>query len=64
MDLAEKDMRLIQQLAQSTDCSLALVDVNIESLRRASGQLGGERDFSELATYLRSLGPNRSQRSA
>jgi 3-hydroxyisobutyrate dehydrogenase/2-hydroxy-3-oxopropionate reductase len=54
MDLAEKDMLLIDQLARITGTPMAQADVNLASLRQASQALGGERDFSELATYLRS----------
>ena len=57
MTLAEKDMRLILQLAQETETPLAQAEVNLALLRRASAALGGDRDFSELAVYLRSVRP-------
>jgi 3-hydroxyisobutyrate dehydrogenase-like beta-hydroxyacid dehydrogenase len=54
MDLAEKDMVLIRQFAEDTGVPLALADVNLDELSRAAAALGGDRDFSELAVYLRS----------
>jgi 3-hydroxyisobutyrate dehydrogenase/2-hydroxy-3-oxopropionate reductase len=54
MTLAEKDMRLIQELARETGTPLALADVNLASLQKAADALGGDHDFSELAVYLRS----------
>jgi 3-hydroxyisobutyrate dehydrogenase/2-hydroxy-3-oxopropionate reductase len=54
MDLAEKDMRLILDLARDTGTPMAQAELNLQSLRRASTALGGDHDFSELAVYLRS----------
>ncbi len=54
MNLAEKDMRLIKQLADATGTPMPQAEVNLESLLRASSALGGDHDFSELAVYLRS----------
>ena len=55
MNLAEKDMRLILDLATQTGTPMAQAELNLESLRRAASALGDDRDFSELATYLRSV---------
>jgi hypothetical protein len=53
MELAEKDMLLIEELGRDTGTPLALAHVNLTSLRSAAAAIGGDRDFSELATYLR-----------
>jgi 3-hydroxyisobutyrate dehydrogenase/2-hydroxy-3-oxopropionate reductase len=58
MDLAEKDMRLILELASATHTPMPQADVNLASLRHASDALGGDRDFSELAVYNRSQHSN------
>lgn len=56
--LADKDLSLILSLAEQTGVPMAQAAVNRESLAGAGAALGSERDFSELATHLR------SQRSA
>ncbi|HUG47817.1 MAG TPA: NAD(P)-dependent oxidoreductase [Candidatus Limnocylindria bacterium] len=54
LELAQKDMSLILALAERTRTRMAQAEVNLESLRSAAAALGGERDFSEVATHLRS----------
>jgi 3-hydroxyisobutyrate dehydrogenase-like beta-hydroxyacid dehydrogenase len=54
MNLAEKDMLLIGELAARTGTPMPQAEVNLASLRRAAEELGGDRDFSELAVYIRS----------
>jgi len=56
--LAHKDLSLILALAERTGVPMAQAEVNLETLRSAAAALGIERDFSEVATHLR------SQRSA
>jgi len=63
MNLAEKDMLLIREFADESGVPLALADINLTELRRAAAALGGDRDFSELAVYLRSQRSERPQRS-
>ncbi len=53
-ELAQKDLSLIVALAERTNTPMAQAEVNLASLRAAAAALGGERDFSELATHLRS----------
>jgi len=58
MNLAEKDMVLIGELARDTGTPMAQAEVNLASLRQAAAALGGDHDFSELAVYLRSKQSN------
>jgi 3-hydroxyisobutyrate dehydrogenase/2-hydroxy-3-oxopropionate reductase len=52
--LAEKDLSLILALAERTDTPMSQAEVNLEIMRAAAAALGRERDFSEVATHLRS----------
>ena len=54
LDLALKDTGLILDLARRTGTPMAQAEVNLASLRGAAAALGGGRDFSEVATHLRS----------
>jgi len=53
-DLVEKDFSLILDLAQQTGTPMAQAEVNLATLHSAAAVVGGQRDFSEVATYLRS----------
>lgn len=54
LDLAQKDMSLILALAEQTHTPMAQAVVNLAALRDAAAALGGDRDFSEVATHIRS----------
>jgi 3-hydroxyisobutyrate dehydrogenase-like beta-hydroxyacid dehydrogenase len=53
-DLALKDLSLILALAERERVPMSQATTNMAALRMAADALGGERDFSEVATYLRS----------
>jgi 3-hydroxyisobutyrate dehydrogenase-like beta-hydroxyacid dehydrogenase len=53
-ELAQKDMTLILALAERTGVPMAQAAANLAALRSASEALGEQRDFSEVATHLRS----------
>jgi 3-hydroxyisobutyrate dehydrogenase-like beta-hydroxyacid dehydrogenase len=53
LELAQKDLTLILALAERTRTTMAQAEVNLAALRDAAAALGGERDFSEVATHLR-----------
>jgi 3-hydroxyisobutyrate dehydrogenase-like beta-hydroxyacid dehydrogenase len=52
--LAEKDLTLITALATRTGVPVAQAEANLAAIRSAAIALGDERDFSEVATHLRS----------
>lgn len=54
LDLAVKDLRLISAFADSVGLDAPQVRANAELIRAASAAVGAERDFAEVATYLRS----------
>lgn len=54
LDLALKDLSLILALAERARVPMSQATTNMAALRAAADALGGERDFSEVATYLRS----------
>lgn len=53
-DLAMKDLSLILALAERARVPMSQATVNMGALRAAADALGRERDFSEVATHLRS----------
>ena len=53
VELAEKDLRLISSLAESTGTSMPQANVNAAVLRATSADVGPTRDFAEVATHLR-----------
>jgi 3-hydroxyisobutyrate dehydrogenase-like beta-hydroxyacid dehydrogenase len=53
-DLALKDLSLILALAGREHVPMSQATTNMAALRAAANALGGDRDFSEVATYLRS----------
>jgi 3-hydroxyisobutyrate dehydrogenase/2-hydroxy-3-oxopropionate reductase len=53
LDLAAKDLRLIAALAEETDASMPQARVNATVIEEASQALGGQRDFSGVARFLR-----------
>lgn len=52
--LAEKDLTLILALAESTGTRMSQAAANLAAISGASAALGAERDFSAVATHLRS----------
>jgi 3-hydroxyisobutyrate dehydrogenase/2-hydroxy-3-oxopropionate reductase len=54
--LARKDLRLILELGERVGARMPQSEVNLGQLTEAEAELGGERDFSEVATHLRSPG--------
>jgi 3-hydroxyisobutyrate dehydrogenase-like beta-hydroxyacid dehydrogenase len=54
-ELAQKDMSLILALAGRTGVPMTQAQTNSAVLQAAADALGSERDFSEVATHLRSL---------
>ena len=56
LDLAAKDLRLIAQLADSLGIKLPQVQTNASIVHAAASSLGGDQDFSAVATYLRAEG--------
>jgi 3-hydroxyisobutyrate dehydrogenase-like beta-hydroxyacid dehydrogenase len=55
LDLAAKDLRLITELADRLGVPMAQAHVNQALIAEASAQLGGNRDFSAVASHLREL---------
>jgi 3-hydroxyisobutyrate dehydrogenase/2-hydroxy-3-oxopropionate reductase len=53
LDLAAKDLRLIADLARSLGVPLEQAAVNLELIEAAAADLGGDRDFSAVASHLR-----------
>jgi 3-hydroxyisobutyrate dehydrogenase-like beta-hydroxyacid dehydrogenase len=56
LDLAAKDLRLIAQLADSVGIKLPQVQTNASLIGATASSLGGDQDFSAVATYLRAEG--------
>jgi 3-hydroxyisobutyrate dehydrogenase/2-hydroxy-3-oxopropionate reductase len=52
LDLAAKDLRLIDELATSTGLDLPQAAVNLAVIDAAAAHGGGDRDFSTVAGYL------------
>ena len=53
LTLAEKDLRLIEQLATDSDTPMPQAAVNHESVLAAIGSLGPDADFAGVARHLR-----------
>jgi 3-hydroxyisobutyrate dehydrogenase-like beta-hydroxyacid dehydrogenase len=51
--LAEKDLRLIDQLATESGTPMPQAAVNLEAIRAAEASIGPDADFAGLARYLR-----------
>jgi 3-hydroxyisobutyrate dehydrogenase-like beta-hydroxyacid dehydrogenase len=54
LDLAAKDLRLIAALAESVGVPMPQATSNLEGIRAAAAALGGQHDFSTVASHLRS----------
>jgi 3-hydroxyisobutyrate dehydrogenase-like beta-hydroxyacid dehydrogenase len=59
LELADKDLRLILELADDLDVQMPQARVNRELVRAAAAQLGPSADASSVATYLRSKAEER-----
>jgi 3-hydroxyisobutyrate dehydrogenase-like beta-hydroxyacid dehydrogenase len=53
LDLAAKDLGLIHDLADRVGLDLPQAETNLEAIREASAAVGGDSDFSAVATHLR-----------
>ncbi len=53
LDLAEKDLGLIAALAESLGVPMPQSRTNLEVVHAAQGDVGGDKDFSSVATHLR-----------
>jgi 3-hydroxyisobutyrate dehydrogenase-like beta-hydroxyacid dehydrogenase len=51
--LAEKDLRLIEQLAAETQTPMPQAAINHEAIRAAMASIGDDADFASVARYLR-----------
>ena len=56
LTLAEKDLRLIEDLAETSDTAMPQTRLNLEQIRAAAGSAGGDADFSRVASHLREEG--------
>lgn len=54
LDLAAKDLGLIGALAERVGVPMPQATTNLEGIRAAADALGGQRDFSIVASHLRS----------
>jgi 3-hydroxyisobutyrate dehydrogenase/2-hydroxy-3-oxopropionate reductase len=62
LDLAAKDLGLIADLAIAVDVRLPQAGVDLEVVRAAATDLGGDRDFSTVADHLRSSASQEDRR--
>jgi 3-hydroxyisobutyrate dehydrogenase-like beta-hydroxyacid dehydrogenase len=54
--LAEKDLRLIRQLADASGSAMPQAATNLDVIRAAEGSEGNDADFSRVASHLREEG--------
>ncbi len=54
--LADKDLRLIRQLADASGTTMPQAAINLETIRAAERTQGGDTDFSMVASHLREEG--------
>jgi 3-hydroxyisobutyrate dehydrogenase-like beta-hydroxyacid dehydrogenase len=54
--LADKDLRLIRQLAEASDTAMPQAATNLETIRAAERSVGEDADFSTVASHLREEG--------
>jgi 3-hydroxyisobutyrate dehydrogenase-like beta-hydroxyacid dehydrogenase len=60
LNLAEKDLRLITELAAALGVPVRQADVNLGLIREAAAAVGADRDFSSVAAHLRTAEEGRS----
>jgi 3-hydroxyisobutyrate dehydrogenase/2-hydroxy-3-oxopropionate reductase len=54
--LADKDLRLIRELAEASDTSMPQATVNLDTIQAAERSMGEHLDFSMVASHLRQEG--------
>jgi 3-hydroxyisobutyrate dehydrogenase-like beta-hydroxyacid dehydrogenase len=54
--LAEKDLRLIRELAEASDTSMPQAIVNLDTIQAAERSMGEDLDFALVASHLRQEG--------
>jgi 3-hydroxyisobutyrate dehydrogenase-like beta-hydroxyacid dehydrogenase len=54
--LADKDLRLIRELAEASDTSMPQATVNLDTIRAAERSMGESLDFALVASHLRQEG--------
>jgi 3-hydroxyisobutyrate dehydrogenase-like beta-hydroxyacid dehydrogenase len=54
--LADKDLRLIRQLAETSGTAMPQAATNLETIRAAERSVGADADFSTVASHLREEG--------
>jgi 3-hydroxyisobutyrate dehydrogenase-like beta-hydroxyacid dehydrogenase len=54
--LAEKDLRLIGELAKGSGTAMPQAEVNLQAIRAAERSIGEDADFARLASHLREEG--------
>ncbi len=64
LDLAAKDLRLIEGLAGDVDVEMPQARTDLEVIESATRDGGGERDFSSVAEHLRGRGGSREGATA
>ncbi len=55
LDLAAKDLRLIRELADTVGVPMPQATTNLDVITAASADVGGNRDFAEVAEHIRGL---------
>jgi len=63
-ELAQKDLSLILALAERTGVEMSQAQTNAAVLRAAADAVGRERDFSEVATHIRSQRAERTKEAS
>jgi 3-hydroxyisobutyrate dehydrogenase-like beta-hydroxyacid dehydrogenase len=56
LGLAEKDLRLIGELAEASGTSMPQAEINLQAIRAAERTVGADADFARLASHLREEG--------
>lgn len=56
LGLAEKDLRLIGELAATSGTPMPQAEINLEAIRAAERSIGADADFARLASHLREEG--------
>ena len=56
LGLAEKDLRLIGELAATSGTPMPQAEINLQAIRAAERSIGADADFARLASHLREEG--------
>ena len=56
LGLAEKDLRLIGELAEASGTPMPQAEINLQAIRAAERSIGEDADFARLASHLREEG--------